>query len=404
MGGLESNGRTRITDLSRPLGPASRLSGDRLLGVSAVRCSPWSKLLSHSIKFQSSGVKEIYISRRVECWGAVKEALSRVAPEAVHADEYTKNLTVFQAGSFALDVTESFKGIDFKPTLMSRAMAHSLDDNAPGVDSLEETEQSQELIDLDERGAALLLSEDHKRFLQQFGDQPEHPARPAYVLRKNTYLLLDPDLRRALDIVKRMRAAPEAERRAFVKNPRTIIGREMGLEGGDALVSALFIETKQYSERIEGLKLWEKPDLPWLRLVSIEWLPEKFPTRVHVDGRQMEVTEEEAKTLKVDFDTAAATQRTEVIFKGQALGIDTAREILRADRCGGRYSDPDKVASVRSTRSGSRPGNAWTCGPPNKDKLSRHRLCDLAETATAFDRRGAAISSDGFDNPKSTPK
>jgi hypothetical protein len=42
INGRESNGRMQIIDLSRPLGPASRLSGDRPLGVSADRCSPWS--------------------------------------------------------------------------------------------------------------------------------------------------------------------------------------------------------------------------------------------------------------------------------------------------------------------------------------------------------------------------
>ena len=147
------------------------------------------------------------------------------------------------------------------------------------------------------KSAALLISEDHKAFLRQF-EQSEAHTNTAYVLRRNTYLLIDPDLRRALDVVKRMRTASESEKRAFVTNPRTEIARELGLDGGGDLVTALFVETKQYSDRVIGLGLWEKPKLPWLRKIAIEWLPEKFPARVQCDGKQIEVNQSEALSSK----------------------------------------------------------------------------------------------------------
>ena len=267
---------------------------------------------------------------RVACWDEVKKALAQVDPNAAGADEYTKNLTVFQAGSFALDVSEGRGGIDFKPVLMSRAVARSLEDNAPTEDQDDGAAGNQNPFEelIDEKTGTLLVSEDQRAFLRRF-DQSDHETSLAYTLRRNTYLLLDPELRRALDVVKRMRSASDEQKREFVKNPRPTIARELGIEGGGALVTALFVETKQYSDRVIGLGLWEKPVLPWLRKVSVEWLPEKFPARVSVNGRQVEVSRQEANALKDAVDAAELTDHAEIVFQSTPIGIDTARDILK---------------------------------------------------------------------------
>ncbi|WP_204302542.1 hypothetical protein, partial [Klebsiella pneumoniae] len=52
----------------------------------------------------------------------------------IKADEYLSSLTIYQAGSFALDTRETVNGPDFVPILMSRHKGASLDDNAPAED------------------------------------------------------------------------------------------------------------------------------------------------------------------------------------------------------------------------------------------------------------------------------
>jgi hypothetical protein len=149
-------------------------------------------------------------------------------------------------------------------------------------DATEEVQASEDLVDAE--AASLLVSEDNRVFLREFekeGDQ----TRLSYLLRQSTYLLLDPDLRRALDVVKRMRQAPDAERREFIKNPRIALATALGVDGGDALLSSLFVQTKQYSDRVTGLGLWTRPDLPWLHSTSVEWLPRKVPGSCS-DGRK----------------------------------------------------------------------------------------------------------------------
>jgi hypothetical protein len=75
------------------------------------------------------------LSLRVERWNEVSTALATVNPNVDNVDGYTKSLTVFQAGSFALDVRGVGDRIDdFMPVLMHRGKAKSLEDNAPTLD------------------------------------------------------------------------------------------------------------------------------------------------------------------------------------------------------------------------------------------------------------------------------
>lgn len=266
-------------------------------------------------------------SERVLGWAEVKAALTRVS--GVDTDEYTRSLTVFQAGSFALDVNEAKTGIDFKPVLMSRARATSLEDDAPAedLDGTDATIAPEEGTGLpDQEAAALLIGEDNRSFWRQWADRSE--SDQAYVLRRNTYLLIDPDLKRALEVVKKKRTAGDAEKREFVKNPKVAIAQELSIEGGSSLLQALFIETKQYSDRVLGLGLWERPNLPWLQKETVEWLPEKFPAKIIVDGVEYQVEKEEAESLCASVNEAERSAQSEVEFRQQSVPLDRAKRIV----------------------------------------------------------------------------
>lgn len=123
---------------------------------------------------------------------------------------------------------------------------------------------------VDEEANRLLAATDQSAFQRAF--EGEHEVSRAYRLRRTTYVLIDPDLRGALRIVKNARSAPDAQKREFVKNPRAAIAKELGLGASDGLSSALFVETRQYSDRVTGLGLWERPELSWLSNSSTQWL------------------------------------------------------------------------------------------------------------------------------------
>ncbi|MFI7843918.1 hypothetical protein, partial [Acinetobacter baumannii] len=53
-----------------------------------------------------------------------------------------------------------------------------------------------------------------------------------------------------------------------------------GDEWQDQTASMLLVETHQYAERVIGLGIWQKPNLPWLQTPSGQWMPERFPVKI----------------------------------------------------------------------------------------------------------------------------
>jgi superfamily II DNA or RNA helicase len=280
------------------------------------------------------------VEERVEKWAAVTAALARVDPAMVEVDEFTRSFTVFQAGSFSLDVRDIPGSLDFVPVLMSRSKARSLDDNAPALDTDGEADQNpfDELVD--EEANRLLAATDQSAFQRAF--EGEHEVSRAYRLRRTTYVLIDPDLQGALRIVKNARSAPDAQKREFVKNPRAAIAKELGLGASDGLSSALFVETRQYSDRVTGLGLWERPELSWLSNSSTQWLPERFPVRL--GDSEIEVTREEVEKLHDECRQAEVEKRDNVAFKGAEIPVEQARQIL-GQVIGSAATDPDLASS-----------------------------------------------------------
>src|SRR5438552_5289666 len=104
---------------------------------------------------------------------------------------------------------------------MSRNKALSLDDDAPAADVVNFIGKPPEAIDEQELSAgwneALLASDDHRSFIEQAIEKPGE-TRDAYLIGRNRYVLIDPALKRALDVVKEARKASAEHRRSFLRN------------------------------------------------------------------------------------------------------------------------------------------------------------------------------------------
>ena len=297
------------------------------------------------------------IETKVARWADVTAAIAQVSPNVVEADAYTKNLTVFQAGSFALDIRDGSAQIDFDPILMSRSKARSLEDNAPTEDPDVPNEDQNPFDDLrDAEIDRLLTAEDQRAFLKSFDSADA--TRRAYPIRRNTYLLIDPDLVRALDVVKRVRGSSEADKRDFIKNPRAALSAALGLDADQGLSTALFIETKQYSDRVTGLGLWEPPDLSWLSKAQTGWLPERFPVRI--GEKEIEIEREEVEKLQDAVATAEASGSHDLPFRNDRISLDDARSALdqirtRADAEENRAKDETEEETTSEAEGQSAP-------------------------------------------------
>jgi hypothetical protein len=268
-------------------------------------------------------------SERLHVWKRFQGALRRHLGSEVQADKFVGSLTIYQAGAFGLDVRETPNGPDFLPVLMSRSVEPELGEIDDGTDAPEtdgeEVAAWTSNTDKSSNEADALLP---PRLQDAFYDQAltrGSRTDAAYILGRNTYLLVDPPLRAALDVVRQLRSAPLQERKAFLKNPRTLIAAALGDEG-DSLAASLFVETIQYSDRIEGLGLWEKPSLPWITRKSNQWLPDNFV--VKIGSKTLNATPEKIEELHVLCDQAEQDRSDEVNFEQELYQTPEVREML----------------------------------------------------------------------------
>jgi superfamily II DNA or RNA helicase len=139
-----------------------------------------------------------------------------------------------------------------------------------------------------------LTGEDLKNFQKRVRDRG---SAPAYRLGHGSFLVIDRAALPALDVMAEMQRAPRAERLAFMRNPRPRIteaveaalrndgilanlSAEAEEEAIENAAEPVFVETREFSERVTGVKVFEKPDLGDFRSSETTWLPEQFARRI----------------------------------------------------------------------------------------------------------------------------
>lgn len=280
---------------------------------------------------------------RLASWTPVQRQLDGLGEQPVQPDKLLRTFRIYQAGAFALDVQETAAGLAFDPVPMSRAMRASLDDEAAapedGRDPVDETK--------DQGEQALLPPELQRQFVSAF-NKDGLATRPAYVLGRSTYLVIDPDVQVALDVVKSAQRLGEAQRRVFMRNPRAAIVAAMPETGESA--GTIFVETKQYSARVTGLGLWEKPTLEWIKRQSASWLPETF--QFVIGDNTLQMNADSLENLGSAFDQAQADGLDTFAFEGHVLSVEeaaTAFEHFRSE-LGGQKEAPADTDCVEQDR------------------------------------------------------
>src|SRR3546814_4278448 len=118
-----------------------------------------------------------------------------------------------------------------------------------------------------------------------------------------------------LGIVRTKQAGSSQEKREFLRSPQQVWREELKLDasGYDAAADRLFIETQQFSERVSGIEVWQKPVLPWIKPNPNSWLPESFGLRIGdpPDARHIPLAPGEADILAVSLETAIKAGRSE---------------------------------------------------------------------------------------------
>lgn len=161
----------------------------------------------------------------------------------------------------------------------------------------------------------------------------ERGALPAYRIGQGNYLVIDRAAAPALSVMASMQHAPVDDRKTFIRNPRPAITqaveealRESGkLHGLDAvgeedaieaIAGPVFVETSEFSERVTGLKVFDKRSAE-VQGGRTTWLPEDFGRRFKEALREM--TRPELSELREQLSQAVASGQDSITLAGLAV-------------------------------------------------------------------------------------
>lgn len=165
-------------------------------------------------------------------------------------------------------------------------------------------------------------------------------ARPAFQLGNNSYIVIDRGAAPVLEELARAQKAPREERRAFIENPRSFItnavnrhleetGAFEGLDAAEqeemveAIAGPALIESREYSERVTGVIVYQRPQDP-IEGSGTTWLPEAFAQHLveaiqdMPDSQLQSLRQQMATVLENGGDTPAE-------INGESVKVTAAR-------------------------------------------------------------------------------
>lgn len=259
----------------------------------------------------------------------------------IEADGFLERVRIAYAANFSLNAKTDHGRFDFDPVLFSRNAGESAEGDL-----------------VNEEEASLLTPQENLHFQRRFRGQDG--GRRSYLLSDGTLLFLDPMLGKALDIVRAKQVGTSQEKREFLRSPQRVLREELKLDaaGDDEAADRLFIETQQFSERVSGIEVWQKPVLPWIKPKPNSWLPEGFGLRIGEppDARHVELAPGEAETIASEVETAIDAGKEAIAWRDESIPatpatLQAARAIADLEReisleVEGRASDRTERESV----------------------------------------------------------
>ena len=269
------------------------------------------------------------IETRLLAWARVREKLP---DEAIDGDRLRKTRFVVASAFEIAPKLNSDGEIDFDPVIGRIEERQGTDDDG-------RTEYA------DRSFEAALPAGDQKRFAERFRALP---VNRRYSAGQNTFIVLTPQLERALAAVKRVQDDAESARRAFVTNPQPYIRHTLRIDddGTDEAVLDLVFSDAELSERVKGVGVWTPKVLPWIKQAKDPWLPPDDPNEIGLvvgeDGPPIAVKREDLSELKQRLKAAVAAGQDRVPWTN-GRGIPATENAIRAvDTLMNRFPPPRK--------------------------------------------------------------
>jgi len=165
-------------------------------------------------------------------------------------------------------------------------------------------------------------------------------ARPMYSLGAGAYVVLQPALRAALAEVRRVQGESLATKRALLASPRAFLRSALGDETDQTVLKSVFLETRDWSERVIGLGLWKPRVVPWVPLEANDWFDgtpgpsgrKRAPSGLMVNDRLVPLIKEQAEELLLKTEAAIGAGEASVrhLINGEEIELPATDETRSA--------------------------------------------------------------------------
>ena len=221
-------------------------------------------------------------AKRYEALATLHEILPKDEANGVKVDRFLGSTRVLHASSFSLQIPTDGEGFQFNPVLFSRKATGRAEDDGR---ILEEAEN--------------LLTPNLQRTFSENRFKRFDEARDCYAVDSGVYVYIDPDLKKALGVVRKIQKSSKEDRKAFIRSPQRIIREHLGDKIAAETVERLFVETEQYAKNVVGLGIWQPPVIPWLIKEPNSWLPEKFG--LQIGNTYIQIKPEDIERVREDI-------------------------------------------------------------------------------------------------------
>lgn len=268
------------------------------------------------------------LESRMLWWGRIAEVL----PDDAVVDNHLRALRIVVASSFQLDPFVNDKGEpDFDPVVGRR-----------------ETRVTETGDDLQVFASALPLAR-QKEFAQRFRGLSRVKHR--YAVGGGVYVVLSPEVERALGVVRRAQGGTPEERHDFLRNVSGYMrGAFIDDSAGDEIDVDSVFSDEGLSERVRGVGIWIDKVLPWITHAPEPWLPPE-EMGIRIGSQIVFLTREELPDLLDRIKEAVKHRESTVQFGSNTLPAtpDTISAIEELVRQSQRVK-PDEEQKEKSSK------------------------------------------------------
>lgn len=244
-------------------------------------------------------------------WGRIKERL----PADAVVDDRLRTLNIVVGSSFTLDPFVNAAGEpDFDPVVGRR------------VTRTTDTGGEEQVFE------RLLPVARQQEFARRFRGLSRVKHR--YVTGGSTYVVLTPDVERALGAVRRAQDGTVENRRDFLKNVSGYLRGAFDTESGDEPIETDRVFSDHgLSERVRGVGIWIDKVLPWIQQAAEPWLPPEA-LGLGIGGEMLPVSPDDLPDLLEHLEAAVEHGEPSVRINGADVPatpetITAVKELLR---------------------------------------------------------------------------